>query len=105
MTKRTLRASDGEGFLRALWDDWRDTEATYAVEAMLSLTLSDRKGVIRMRLSVYRKPVDVPEGPIASYSAEYPTSAVQSFEAALYQCMVKLERVLESRAAFPMGKA
>jgi hypothetical protein len=105
MSKRVLRAADGEGFIRALYDDWRDVETEYQVKAICHLTCTSRRGVIQLYMAVYPMGTGVTGTPLASYTTEYPTVAVQSFEAALYQAMVRLERLVDTQAKWPMGKA
>jgi len=105
MARHKLSSSDGEGFLRAFHDSLRDTESNHQVEVIITMRLSDRKGVVVVVLRAYKAGERDAAYPQAQYSREYPTAAVGSFEAALYQASVKLDHILTQQELWPMGKA
>jgi hypothetical protein len=105
MARHTLRTSDGEGFLRAFTDAWQDAEADHKVLIQMNVHLSRRRGVLGLTLAAVPEGEPAPVHPQAKYTVEYPTAAVATFEAALYQAMVKLERILDQQRKWPMGKA
>lgn len=104
MTHRTLKSSDGEGFLRAAWDSWFDLVVERKGQLSLIVAPTVRKGVWSFRLT-YRSPLDALAAfPTASVTAEYPTAQVQTVEAFLYQLVVKMERMLDSQDRYPGGR-
>lgn len=105
MSRRALHAADGEGFLRAFTDEWQDLEAVYRVQITTALGLTGRKGVLRVVLVAMDARLDGPVRVKAKYSVEYPTAAVATFEAALFQAMTKLERMLYYQGVYPSGLA
>lgn len=103
--KPSLASNDKEGFLRAFTDEWADLQLEYGIVMEFTIEPSLRKGVLRLCATALSAQ-DGRTGLLpAYYQCEYPTAAVQSFEAALFSCMAKLERLLRDRRAFPMGKA
>jgi len=104
-SKPSLKSNDKEGFIRAFTDEWKDLEEVYGATLVFGVKPSDRKGVLRLYVWA-AEPVDgVLPPPKVEYSCEYPTAAVESFEACLYRCLVRLERIIRDRQHFPMGKA
>jgi len=104
-TKPSLKSNDKEGFIRALTDEWADLQKEYQVVLEMTVEPAMRKGVLRITLTAL-SPSDGRTGlATAYYSCEYPTAAVESLEACLFRCAVRLERVLRDRKAHPMGKA
>jgi hypothetical protein len=103
--KPSLNSNDKEGFLRAFTDEWLDLQVEYHVVLEFTVEPSSRKGVLRFTVTA----LDPDDGRTtlaqAYYQCEYPTAAVQSVEACMFACMVKLERILRDRKAHPMGKA
>lgn len=103
--KPSLHSNDKTGFLRAVTDEWKDLQMEYQVVLEMVLEPSGRAGVMRVSV-VALSPQDGHTGlALASYQCEYPTAAVESLEACLFRCMVRLERVLRDRKAHPQGKA
>src|SRR4030095_6010511 len=94
MARHSMKASDGEGFLRAFTDAWADLEADTDYRLELCVFRTNRKGVLQFRLRAYKVPVDVTGPYSAAYQMEYPTAQVGTLEAALYQSVVKIERLL-----------
>jgi hypothetical protein len=77
----------------------------YQVELELEIMPTDRKGVTRLVMRA-KRPQDEPYAhQVAVYSCEYPTAAVESFEACLYRSAIQIGRVLAARYAHPSGKA
>lgn len=105
MAKQRLSSSDGEGFLRAFHDSVLDIEGNHGVQVFVTMELTKRRGVLRVVLRAYRAADDVQDAPQAKYSVEYPTAAVSSFEAALFQASNKLDHILTQQRIWPMGKA
>jgi len=101
----SLASNDKEGFLRAFTDDWKEIQLEYSCVVEFTVELTNRKGVLRLCM-VALSPLEGRTGlPFAYYQCEYPTSAIQSLEACLFMCGVKLERILRDKKAHPMGKA
>lgn len=105
MAKNKLSSADGEGFLRAVTDLWKDIEADTGDHLGMSLYPSGRKGVLQVTIAAYYDGDDNNTRVVARYECEYPTAQVGSLEAALYQALVRLERVLIDEDRYPMGKA
>jgi len=105
MTRHTLRTADGEGFIRAFTDEWKDIEQMYEVKLHLSIEPTGRKGILLHRLTAWLCVGGSRDFPQASVRVEYPSSQVQSYEAFLYSLGVKLERVLEMQKAYPEGRS
>jgi hypothetical protein len=103
--KPTLLSGDKEGFIRAFTDEWADIETVHQVTLEMTVEPAGRKGVTRLAVTAYAPEKGHTGLAEAVYSCEYPTAAVESFEACLYRCLVRLERVIRDRRAFPMGKA
>jgi len=103
--KPSLKSNDKEGFIRAFTDEWTDLEEVHGVSLVFGVKPSDRKGVLRLYVWAYDAKNGVVPFNKVEYSCEYPTAAVESFEACLYRCLVRLERVVRDRQQFPMGKA
>lgn len=103
--KPSLASNDKEGFLRAVTDEWAEIQIDHKVVLEFTIEPAGRKGVLRLNV-VALSPDNGHTGlAMAYYQCEYPTAAVQSVEACLFACMVKLERVLRDRRDHPMGKA
>lgn len=103
--KVSLNSNDKEGFLRAMTDEWMELQIEYSVVLEFTVEPSSRKGVLRFTVTA----LDPDDGRTtlasAYYQCEYPTAAVQSIEACMFACMVKLERILRDKRAYPKGKA
>lgn len=103
--KPSLHSNDKEGFIRAFTDEWKDIEVDYTCVINFWVVPSDRKGIVRLSVRAVRA-LDTPyPDQMALYSCEYPTAAVESFEACIFRSLVQLGRILASRYAHPMGKA
>jgi len=64
-----------------------------------------RRGVLALILTAWVGAEAAGEWPKARYHVEYPTAAVATFEAALFQAMNKLDRILEQQEKWPEGRA
>lgn len=104
MAKQSLKSSDGEGFLRAFHDSVVDLEHNHQVRVYITLALTKRRGVLTASLRAYQGDAGDQPYPLAKYSVEYPSAAVQSFEAALFQASNKLDHILTQQKMWPMGK-
>lgn len=103
--KPSLNSNDKEGFLRAWTDEWKELQLEYGIVIEFTIEPSGRAGVLRLSATALSAK-DGHTGLLpAYYQCEYPTAAVQSLEACLFACMVKLERLLRDRREHPMGKA
>ena len=103
--KPSLASNDKEGFIRAWTDEWKELQLEYGIVMEFTIEPSGRAGVIRLCASALSSQ-DGRTGLLpAYYQCEYPSAAVQSLEACLFSCMVKLERLLRERRAYPQGKA
>jgi len=103
--KPSLHSNDKEGFIRAFTDEWKELELEYHGLVNFDVDRSGRKGVLRLTTRLVR-PSDAGEDVVAAlYSCEYPTAAVESFEACLFRCLIQLGRILQARYAYPLGKA
>lgn len=104
-SKPSLKSNDKEGFIRAFTDEWSDMQKEYDIVLEFTVEPTFRKGVLRFCLTAL-SPSDGHTGlAAATYQCEYPTAAVESLEACLFRCAVRLERVLRDKRAHPMGKA
>jgi len=104
-SKPSLKSNDKEGFIRAFTDEWADLEAEYQAHVMVGLEPTGRKGVFRLvAVAVWPAESDQ-EVERVKYACEYPTAAVESLEACLFRCLIRLGRTLRDRKQFPMGKA
>lgn len=104
MARNRLSSADGEGFLRAFTDAWDDAEKTFEVEISCRLNRSPRRGVVQMEFTACATGEYATACPCGRYQCEYPTAQVGTLEAALYQSLIRLERVLRDRYAYPSGK-
>jgi len=104
MARQSLRTSDGQGFLRAFTDEWKDTEKQYEVLITMSVEPSKRKGVLEHRLVAWGEGERRGSISKAAYTFEYPTSMVATYEAFLFQGMTRLARILEGQKLYPGGK-
>ena len=104
MAKNKLNSADGEGFLRAFTDAWRDLEIEEDCTLQVMLSPSGRKGIVEIKLTAYEIGADTHTRVVARYSGEYPTAAIGSLEATLYQAVVRLERVVVDARRYREGK-
>ena len=91
--------------MRAYTDEVSDMSKEHGVSVELFITPSSRRGVLVVKMAAYPEREGSTLTWAASYEREYPSAAVQSFEACLFMCSVRLERILRDRKAYPMGKA
>jgi len=104
MSRHSIKTSDGEGFLRAMTDEWADLKKQYEVDLILTVKPSDRRGVLVHWLKAFKASEPLAEFPMASVRVEYPSAAVQTYEAFMFQLVTKLARVIELRLRYPEGK-
>lgn len=104
MARYKLKTADGEGFLRAFWDEWRDIELAYGLHLKLKVLPSERRGILVHWLEAWKDRPETTAFPKGSVRLEYPSSQVQSYEAFLYALGVKLSRLLEMQVRYPEGK-
>jgi len=105
MSRKPLKAADSEGFLRAFTDEWAELELEHKVCLGFWLKPTSRKGVLALTVTAVED-VDTPDTRLrAKYTCEYPTAAVGTFEACLYQCMVRVGRIMREQVKWPMGRA
>lgn len=105
MAKNRLSSADGPGFLRAFTDNWADLESEYDVLIQMRTSPGKQKGVLELRLSAWTERDRRGHYPAAAYTFSYPTSEVQTFEAAFFQAITRLARILEQQRKWPQGKA
>lgn len=105
MSRKQLKSADSEGFLRAFTDEWAELALDHKVELAFSMAPTSRKGVLALTVRAVGAG-EAPEARLrAKYTCEYPTAAVGTFEACLYQCMVRTGRILREQEKWPMGRA
>lgn len=104
MAKSPLKAGDGVGFIRAYTDELRETEHEYGVYIFSQMGVSGQRGVLEFRFTAWKQEDRRGERPEASYVATYPTAHVQSLEAFLYQCLVRLSMQLRDKKRWPLGR-
>jgi hypothetical protein len=104
MSKNKFSSGDGEGFLRATTDAWKDLELETGLHLSLRLSPTGRKGVMRVELQALEEDDMGITGVFASYATEYPSAAVSSLEATLYQSVIRLERVVLDANRWPSGR-
>lgn len=105
MAKARLTSADGEGFLRAFCDAWHDVEMEQKVMLEFGMLPTRRTGVLMLSLVAWELSREEGAFPRARYSVEYPTSAVATFEAALFQAINRLDQILIQQRKWPQGKA
>lgn len=103
--KPSLKSNDKEGFLRAATDEWKDIESTYEVTLEFVLEPAGRKGVFRLSVVALDPGLGHTVLTKAHYQCEFPTAAVESLEACIFRCCIRLEKILRDRYAYPSGKA
>jgi len=103
--KLSLKSGDKTGFIRAFTDEWLDLSAEYGVDLMMEIDPALQKGVVNVQLTATKPATIEQERMVCRYTASYPNASVESFEACLYRCMVRLERMIRDRLVHPMGKA
>lgn len=84
MSRRSLKADDVEGFVRAFWDEVRDTERTYKVRVSLDLRLSEHRGEISFHAFAYGQDDNLVERLVASSERRWPSHRYVSLHALLY---------------------
>lgn len=104
MAKNRLSSADGPGFLRAFTDNWADVEAEYEVYLQMRVSPSKQKGVLEMRISAWSEEDRRGARPRAAYTWVYPSAAVETLEAAYFQAITRLARILEQQRKWPEGK-
>jgi hypothetical protein len=102
--KPSLASGDKTGFIRAFTDEWFDLTEVYGVDLMMELDPGLRKGTVNLQLTATKPAGIAQEQMQVRYTAEYPNASVESFEACLFRCMVRLEKMLRDRVAHPSGK-
>ena len=105
MAKNRLSSADGPGFLRAFTDNWVDIELEQEVYIQMRVSPAKQKGTLECRLSAWSEQERRGTLPRASYTFTYPTAAVQTFEAAFFQAITRLARILHEQRKWPEGKA
>lgn len=105
MAKNRLSSADGPGFLRAFTDNWRDLELDYGVYITMRVQPASQKGVLEHRLSAWHEGERRGTSPQAAYTATFPSAQAQTYEACLFQAIVRLGRILEQQRKWPEGKA
>ncbi len=105
MARSKLNSSDGEGFLRAFTDAWQDTEIEQACRIHFEVSGTARKGVLQLRMWATELDWLGDERGVGAYTCLYPTAQVGTLEAALYQAVVRLERIVSEQRRWPGGKA
>lgn len=105
MAKTTLRAGDVVGFLRAADDARRDLELTFDCVTTCVLGWSTQKGVVVVRLGAVELggPDENPRH--WSYTCQYPSAQVSTFEATLFQAYNRLYKVIDDAIGHPGGRA
>jgi len=104
MAKNRLSSADGPGFLRAFTDNWADLESEYQVYLQMRVGPSSRKGVLELRLSAWSEQERRGQHPKAAYTWNFPSAAVETFEASYFQAVTRLARILEQQRKWPEGK-
>jgi hypothetical protein len=102
--KPSLKSNDKTGMLMAYTDEWKEIEAVYQVVLEMTMAPSGRKGIVRLAVTSYKADEGHTGIPQAHYSCEFPSAAVESFEACLYRCLIKIERIIRDKRAYPNGK-
>jgi len=96
---KNAKATRDAGFLVAAYDGLGDISVNYSVHVGYSITPTVRRGVFKIRLRAFRTQNGDKMPQVAAYETEFPTSQVEDFTAALFQCTVKLEHILEAQQA------
>jgi len=104
MSRNKLNSGDGEGFLRALTDAWFDLEKDEDIHLQLMMAPTHRKGVVSIVLKAYEEGVEGNTEVVATYQTDYPSAAVSSLEATLYQSLIRLERIVVDARRWPSGR-
>lgn len=96
MSKRQLKADDVDGFMLAVWDNFRDLELDYGVLVGVGIAPSKLRGHIYFRAKAYERQPDGSDKPVATAEVVWPTHYAQTVHALLYGLLVKLWRELDS---------
>jgi len=104
VARNKLSSADGEGFLRAMTDAWRDLEIEEDCRLQLFVVPTSQKGVVNISLTALQEGVEGLTEVIGRYSVTYPSAAVSSLEATLYQSIIRLERIIVDAQRWPAGK-
>ncbi len=105
MGRHTLKAHDGVGFLRAYTDEMLDAELVYSGYITVQLKHTVQRGVLEVEHAFVKASTPDTTRWTVRYVTMWPNSQDTTFEAFMYQCLVKLRRMLDDKYLYPGGKA
>lgn len=97
MSKRQLKASDEEGFLRAYRDELLDVAHDHNCNISCSLVVPLQTGGLAIRMRAYVMDETDNEQVLATFDLPYPTHTAANLHSALYRAMVRLGIELRDR--------
>lgn len=103
MSKRNLKSSDEEGFIRAFCDDLADTEAMYHVHIYTSIVRLMGKRGIDIVQEVWKGPQTASEQPWIRQRYVYPTHASATLYAALYRSAIGIGAAIANKRHDEVG--
>lgn len=100
MARRQLKTDDEEGFLRATYDDIRETEAMFNVKVKLEVKLTTKRGQMRLEATAWKGVGTPDERCVATFVCEYPTASASRLHAGLYRAAIGIGAAC-SRSGLP----
>lgn len=91
-------ASGDDLFVRAAYDEQRDSEVEYGTSWTVALTTTFQRGVYDLSITVYGRVGPMAGRVLCSYKNSWPNAEAQSFGAFLYQCSHRCARMVEAYA-------
>lgn len=88
MSRRALKTDDEAGFLMAIYDDVKETEALYGVKVKIEIKLTTRRGVIAIHASAWKDVGKADERAVALFTCEYPTASANRLYAGVYRAAI-----------------
>jgi len=84
MARRSLKSDDVEGFVRAFWDEVRDTEMRYGVHVTMDIRLRSTRGEIAFVAMAVRVDEEGQERHVYTAERVWPSHRYTALHAMLY---------------------
>lgn len=88
MSRRALKTDDEAGFLLAIYDDVRETEALFRVKVKIELKMGARRGLLRIDATAWKDVGKPEERCVATFTCEYPTVSANRLYAGVYRAAI-----------------
>jgi hypothetical protein len=95
MSSKPRGANSDYEYLRAASDQKEHTENEHGVLVTATVRLLSRPSVCSVSLEAWTKGEERAQAPLCSYTSSWPNATVVSWPAFLFQCYVKLDRLVE----------